>query len=121
MKITYYHNPQCSKSRAGLEILQAWCDVHHEKFHIVSYLENPPTPQEIQDILQKLGMSAKNIARKKEATEYAIDLAWNEEKIIQALCAHPRAIERPILVIDDAATIGRPSDNISRLLEQHNR
>lgn len=117
MSITYYHNPNCSKSQAGLAILQDWSKDHQRSFDTILYLQNPPSPTELKEILKKLGLKAYEITRKKEAAEAGIDMNLAEDQLIQALCNHPKAIERPILVVNDQAVIGRPTENITRLLE----
>lgn len=113
MPVTIYHNPRCSKSRQTLEILR---DEGVEP-DIVEYLQTPPSPDELKTILQKLGKSAAEIVRKKEAKEEGIDVAnLSEADLIRELSAHPRAIERPIVVKDDQARLGRPPESVKEIL-----
>ena len=113
MSVIIYHNPRCSKSRQTLALIE-------EKGitpEIVEYLENPPSAETLKEILSKLGKSAAEIVRKKEAAEEGIDLAaLDENALIEALSAHPRAIERPIVVKGDAAVLGRPPENVLAIL-----
>ncbi len=113
MLITYYHNPSCSKSRAGLAILE-------EKgitAHIRLYLQDVPTAEELKDLLQKLNMKPSEILRPKEALDAGIKPNTDEETLLKQLSQNPKALQRPILVIDDKATIGRPTENIINLIE----
>jgi len=113
MTVTIYHNPRCSKSRQTLELLQ---DQGITPI-IIEYLETPPTAPELNAILQKLGLSAAEITRKKEAAEEGIDMgSLDNDALIQALATHPRAIERPIVVNDDKAAVGRPPENVLNIL-----
>ncbi|MFX4229384.1 MAG: arsenate reductase (glutaredoxin) [Porticoccaceae bacterium] len=109
--VRIYHNPRCSKSRQTLALIE-------EKGitpDVISYLDTPPTPQELSGILEMLGMQPEDILRKKEAKEEGIDgLRGND--LIEALCAHPRAIERPIVVNGDKAVLGRPPENVLEIL-----
>ena len=110
-----YHNPRCSKSRQTLEILNQQ-DVDTE---IVLYLENPPSAEEVATILQKLGLSSRDIIRKGEE-EYKLlnikDQSLTENELISFMSENPKLIERPIVVKDDKAIIGRPPENVLSLL-----
>ena len=110
-----YHNPRCSKSRQTLEILNQQ-DVDTE---IVLYLENPPSAQEVASILEKLGLSSRDIIRKGEE-EYKLlnikDQSLTENELISFMSENPKLIERPIVVKDDKAIIGRPPENVLSLL-----
>jgi arsenate reductase len=110
-----YHNPRCSKSRQTLEILNEK-DIDTE---IVLYLENPPSAKEVASILQKLGLSSRDIIRKGEE-EYKLlnikDQSLTENELIALMSENPKLIERPIVVKDDKAIIGRPPENVLSLL-----
>ena len=109
MSVTIYHNPRCSKSRQTLELIRE----KGVEPQIVEYLETPPSAAELKDILSKLGMSAAEIVRSKEAKEEGIDVsALDNDALIEALATHPRAIERPIVVKDAKAVMGRPPENV---------
>jgi arsenate reductase (glutaredoxin) len=111
----YFHNPRCSKSRAGLELL-AERGVHPQT---VAYLEQAPSVAELKDLLRQLDLPARALLRIGEQ-EYADlgldDPSLSEEAILAAMHAHPRLIERPIFVHGDRAVIGRPPERVLELL-----
>ena len=111
----YFHNPRCSKSRAGLELL-AGRGVHPQT---VAYLEQAPSVDELKDLLRRLGLPARALLRTGEQ-EYADlgldDASLSEEALLTAMRAHPRLIERPIFVHGDRAVIGRPPERVLELL-----
>ena len=114
-QIKIYHNPRCSKSRAGLAFLQ---DAGIEP-EIVRYLETPPDAQELKTLLRKLGMSARDLLRTREAAYKDLGLAdksLDEDALIAAMVAHPKLIERPIVIKGEKAVLGRPAEKISELL-----
>ncbi len=114
MSITIYHNPRCTKSRQTLELIEAT----GTKPQIIEYLNNPLTQKEIIDLLQKLGISATELLRKKEAVikEEGIDISTNA-KALAAMAKYPKLIERPIVVKGNKAILGRPPENIKILLQ----
>lgn len=112
---TIYHNPRCSKSRETLALLeQQGCDIS-----VVEYLKNPPTAKEIGDILSKLGLSARELMRTKETEYQALGLAdtsLTEIQLIEAMVNTPKLIERPIVIANQRAVIGRPPENVLAIL-----
>ncbi|MCR9142403.1 MAG: arsenate reductase (glutaredoxin) [bacterium] len=112
MKI--YHNPRCSKSRATLELLRN----KDQDPEVIEYLKKPPTPEELRDIIKKLGVSAEAIVRKGEDVykNKFEGKAMDEDAWIKALIANPILIERPIVVSGKQAAIGRPPKNVLHLL-----
>jgi arsenate reductase len=116
MSVTIYHNPRCSKSRDTLALLQA----RGITPQVVAYLEQAPTPDEIQHLLCLLGLAdARALMRKGEAeyTELGLDApALGQDALIAAMAAHPRLIERPIVVHGDKAVIGRPPEKVLAIL-----
>ncbi|WP_024691787.1 arsenate reductase (glutaredoxin) [Pseudomonas syringae] len=113
--LTLYHNPRCSKSRGALELLQA----RGLTPDIVLYLETPPDADRVRDLLGKLGIGARQLLRTGEDDYKQLNLAdpsLSDEQLIAAMAAHPKLIERPILVASDKAVIGRPPENILELL-----
>ena len=112
MSVTIYHNPRCSKSRQTLQLLQ---DNGIEPT-IVEYLETPPSSAELTEILAKMDKEPRDILRKKEAQEEGIDTSLDGEALIEALAAHPRALERPIVVNGDKAAMGRPPESVLDIL-----
>ncbi len=112
MSITMYHNPRCSKSRQTLALLE-------EKGitpTIIEYLQTPPSAAELTRILEKMGKRPQDIVRRKEAKEEGIDLGASDPQLIKALVTHPRALERPIVVNGDKASLGRPPEAVLDIL-----
>jgi arsenate reductase len=115
MSIKIYHNPRCSKSRETLQLLR---DRGIEP-EIVEYLKTPPSAQELNAILQKLGMEPRDLMRKKEAPYDENDLldpSLDRRALIQAMVRFPILIERPIVVNGDKAAIGRPPEKVLAIL-----
>jgi len=116
MNPTIYHNPRCSKSRQTLQLLQdQGC-----KPVIVQYLDTPVDELTLTTLLQKLGLSAKELMRSGE-TEYkaasnAIE-SMSEPERIQWLVAHPKVLQRPIVVNHDQARIGRPPEAVLEIFD----
>lgn len=107
---TIWHNPKCSKSREALKLLEAKGD----DFTVVKYLEEIPGRSEIEALLKKLGVSARELMRTKEDLYKELGLAEveDEAKLIDALAEHPRLIERPVLIDGNRALIGRPVEKV---------
>lgn len=113
MAVTIYHNPRCSKSRQTLAIIQEK-GVSPE---IVEYLDNPPSQAKLKEIVSALGVSTKEIVRKKEAKEEGVDVGeLSDAELIKAMVKHPRIIERPIVVSGTKAAMGRPPENVLSIL-----
>ncbi len=113
--LTLYHNPRCTKSRGALELLQA----RGLSPDVVLYLETPPDAAQLSQLLGKLGISARQLLRTGEDDYKQLNLAdasLSDEQLIAAMAAHPKLIERPILVVGDKAVIGRPPENVLELL-----
>ncbi|ACO79828.1 arsenate reductase [Azotobacter vinelandii CA] len=113
--LTLYHNPRCSKSRGALELLEA----RGLQPKVVRYLETPPGAEELRELLGKLGIPARQLLRTGEEeykTLKLADPALDEERLIAAMVAHPRLIERPILVVGERAVIGRPPEKVLEIL-----
>ncbi len=113
-KVTIWHNPRCSKSRNSMALLE-------EKgvdAEVVKYLDTPPTKEELKTLLSQLGMNARELMRIKEDIykELGLNEVENEEKLIEAMVENPKLIERPIVIKDGKAVIGRPIENIVELL-----
>ena len=114
-QVTIYHNPRCSKSRQTLSLLE-------EKGiepDVVLYLETPPEPATIAKLLETLDLSARQLMRQKEAPYQLQGLdnpTRTEAELIAAMHEYPILIERPIVVVGDHAAIGRPPENVLKLL-----
>ena len=114
--ITLYHNPRCSKSRQALELLRQ----HDIEPDIVLYLEHPPTKKMLKELLQKLGMPARDLLRRGEEEYKTLglsDASLSDDKLIAAMHEHPQLIERPIVVRGNQARLGRPPENVLELFE----
>lgn len=111
--VTIYHNPRCSKSRETLKLIE-------EKGvtpKVVEYLKTPPTASELTQILALLGKAPREILRKKEAAEAGIDpTALSDTQLIMAMAAHPAVIERPIVLANGKAALGRPPEAVLSIL-----
>jgi arsenate reductase (glutaredoxin) len=113
-KITIYHNPRCSKSRETLALIEE----KGIKPLIIEYLKNPPSENELRELLHKLGLKPWDIVRKSEPLykEKLGGKPLKEEAWIRVLVKHPALIERPIVVKDNEAILGRPPQNVLKLL-----
>lgn len=111
---TIYHNPRCSKSREGLEILKA----SGEQFATVLYLEEPLPEARLKELLKQLGIAPKDLIRKGESIwkERYKGKDLSDEALISAMAKHPKLIERPIVVKGNKAIIGRPPEKIREFL-----
>jgi arsenate reductase len=113
--LTLYHNPRCSKSRGALQLLEA----RGLTPTIVRYLETPPNAAQLSDLLGKLGIGARQLLRSGEDEYRTLNLAdpaLSEAQLIEAMVAHPKLIERPILIIGSKAVIGRPPEKVLEIL-----
>lgn len=112
--IQIYHNSRCSKSRECLSLLE------HSgvEFEIIKYLEKPPTFEELNTIIEKLGINPKKLIRKKEKIwmENFINKEFTNKEIIEIMVANPILIERPIVINGNKAVIARPTEKISEIL-----
>ena len=113
---TIYHNPRCSKSRLTLELL-------NEKGinpDIVLYLETPPSEKQLESILKKLNLKARDLLRKGEAEfkeQNLSDPSKSEQDLIRAMIEFPKLIERPIVIYGERAIIGRPPENVLEIIK----
>ena len=113
--LTLYHNPRCSKSRGALELLEG----KGLAPTIVRYLETPPDAATLRTLLGKLGIGARQLLRTGEAEYKTLGLAdpaLSDDALIAAMAAHPKLIERPILVNGDKAVVGRPPEKVLEIL-----
>lgn len=111
--VTIYHNPRCSKSRQTLDLIRG----NGVEPEVVEYLKEPPTAAEIKEILGQLNMQAKDIVRTKE--DLFKELSPNledEDSLIKVLSENPKLIERPIVVSEGKAVLGRPPENVLEIL-----
>ncbi|MGB2375009.1 MAG: arsenate reductase (glutaredoxin) [Porticoccaceae bacterium] len=112
--ITIYHNPRCSKSRQTLELLKA----QGIDPKIELYLDNPPSAENLSDLLVKLDIAADQLVRKNEAyyKENLKGMELSDNQLIQAMIENPKLIERPIVVAGDRAALGRPPEAVLEII-----
>lgn len=113
--VTIFHNPRCSKSRETLSLLRE----RGIEPTVVEYLKTPPSVETLREILAKLGIPARALLRTKEAAYEELGLddpSLSEEALLSAMVEHPILIERPIVVTEKAARLGRPPAKVLELL-----
>ena len=113
--IEIWHNPECSKSRNAMELLEA----KGLNTSVIKYLENVPTKEQIKAVLKKLNMKASQILRTGEDIYKELNLKEidDEDKLIEIMAEHPILIERPIIIKGEIAVIARPIENLEELLK----
>ena len=114
-KAIIYHNPRCSKSRETLALLeQKGCEIT-----VIEYLKNVPNAETLSDILSKLQRQPRELMRTKEAEYEALgleDMTLTTAQLIDAMVATPKLIERPIVLANNQAAIGRPPESVLAIL-----
>ena len=115
MSVTIYHNPRCSKSRQTLQLLQE----RELDIDIVRYLDTPPDRATLESLLDLLGLEPRQLMRRQQQ-EYK-DLGLDDsqrthDELVQAMLDHPILIERPIVVSNGRAAIGRPLQSVIDIL-----
>ena len=113
--ITIYHNPRCSKSRQGLELVKE----SGQEFEIRDYIKQPLSEEELSSLLQSLNMAPLELVRTEEKVwkENYKGKDFNDQELIRVMIQHPSLIQRPIVVKEGKAVVGRPSERISELLK----
>ena len=114
MSVVIYHNPRCSKSRNTLALLQE----NNVQPDVVEYLKEAPDAATLKDVLSKLGMAPQELMRKGEAVykELGLKDVSDEAALIQAMVENPILIERPIVIANGTARIGRPPESVLEIL-----
>lgn len=111
MTTQIFHNPRCSKSRQTLQLLND----NNQDAEIIEYLKTPPTAKQLKEIISMLGITPRQLLRKGEA-EYkqaGLDnMELTDKQIIDAMVQYPKLIERPIVIKDGKAKLGRPPEQI---------
>jgi arsenate reductase len=112
--IKIYHNNRCSKSRKGVQLLEE----SGKEFKIIKYLENIPTQEELTNIISLLNIPPIELVRKNEKywKENFKGKELNDMEIITAMVEFPKLIERPIVINNDKAVIGRPTELIESII-----
>lgn len=113
--ITIYHNARCRKSREGLELLNE----SGKDFEVREYLKEPVSEAELKQILDKLGMAPIELVRTEEKLwkENYRDRDLSDNELIRIMTENPKLIQRPIVVKDNSAVVGRPAERIKELLD----
>ena len=115
MQVKIYHNPRCSKSRQTLQLLQE----HGIEPEVVEYLQTPPDKSALKKILDQLQFSPRDLMRHKEneyKENHLDDPSLSDDELIDAMLKHPKLIERPIVITDKGAAIGRPPENVMKVV-----
>jgi len=113
--IAIYHNPRCSKSRQTLALLED----KGVRPIVIEYLKTPPSAAELATIIEKLNIEPRNLLRKGETLYKELNLAdpsLSDDQLIQAMCDNPKLIERPIVIHNGKAKIGRPPESVLDIL-----
>lgn len=114
-RATIWHNPRCSKSREALALLEGrGVDVT-----VRLYLDDPPDADTLRAVLKKLRMPPRELLRRKEEAYKALGLAdesLSDDALIDAMVAHPKLIERPVVLVGKRAALGRPPEDVLRIL-----
>lgn len=114
MKVKIYHNPRCTKSRQGLAYLQE----KGIEAEVIEYLKHPIRQEELAEIIQQLGITPLELVRKteEEYKSHFKDQDLSNEQWIEAMVQYPKLIERPIVVANGKAVIGRPTEKIDEII-----
>jgi arsenate reductase len=118
MMITLYHNPHCSKSRAALALIAPRIAKHPETLSIVDYLKEPPSIETLVALQRMLGVPVRDMMRPGEPEYESLglhDVAMGDHQLYEAIVSHPILLQRPIVVRDGRAVIGRPTEAIEAL------
>jgi len=114
--IEIWHNPRCSKSRQTLALLQER-DIEPT---IVKYLDDPPSKDRLAEVLGYLGISPRELLRKREDAYKELGLSdesLSDEALMEAMIDRPKLIERPIVIRSNRAAIGRPPESVLEILD----
>lgn len=108
--IQIYHNPRCGKSREGLALVEQ----SGKPFEVIHYLKDTPTLEALEVLVSKLGLAPIDVIRQKEKiwVESFKGKSYSDKELLQIMVDHPILIERPIVVHNNKAVIGRPPSKI---------
>jgi arsenate reductase len=118
--ITIYHNPRCSKSRGTCELVNDRLSRSGEPVKIVEYLKEPLSIEDLKALHEMLGGTVRDMIRDNEAPYQELRLAeptLTDDQLYEAIIAHPILLQRPIVVRNGRAVIGRPPENVEALFE----
>ncbi len=114
-EIEIWHNPRCSKSRQTLALLEE----EGIEPTVIRYLDDPPSPERLQEVLGYLGIAPRELLRRREAAYKELGLgddSLEDEEIIAAMVRRPKLIERPVVIRGPRAAIGRPPESVLEIL-----
>jgi arsenate reductase len=114
-KLTVYQKPTCTKCRTTLRLLKE----RGPEFEAINYFETPLSEVDLRGLLKKLGLTASEILRKDEPVAKQLGIGkkdFSDEELITLMVKHPDLIQRPIVVRGDQAVLGRPPENVEKLL-----
>lgn len=115
--ITIYHNPQCGTSRNTLALIRN----SGAEPTVIEYLQTPPSRDQLQALLARLGLSVRSILRQKGTPYDALDLGnpqWSDAQLLDCIVAHPILLNRPIVLTPLGARLCRPSETVLEILPQ---
>ena len=118
--ITIYHNPRCSKSRGACDLVNDRLNRADEPVKIVEYLKEPPSIEALKVLHKMLGGSVRDMLRDNEAPYQELklgDATLTDDQLYEAIAAHPILLQRPIVVRNGRAIIGRPPENVEALFK----
>lgn len=112
--VEIWHNPRCSKSRQALALLKE----RGLEAKVVLYLDDPPEAARILEVVRMMGGDAIDLVRTKETLfgELGLSKGSSERELIEAMATHPKLIERPVVITEKGARIGRPTEAIEKVL-----
>jgi arsenate reductase (glutaredoxin) len=116
--ITIYHNPRCSKSRAAVDLITNSLNVASEPIEIVEYLKHPLSSAQLKTLNAMLGCSVREMLRNSESVYEELDLDrtdLSDDQLYEAIEKHPILMQRPVVVRNGRAIIGRPPENVESL------
>lgn len=116
--ITVYHNPRCSKSRGACELISDVYNPSNEPVEIVEYLRTPLSVAQLKQLNQMLGCAVREMIRDSEPDYKELGLAdpsLTDDQLYEAIAEHPIMLQRPIVVRNGRAVIGRPPENVKAL------
>jgi len=116
-KIIVWHNPRCKKSREGLAMAEKIANEKGLELEIRKYLDNPPTEEELKQVIKMMGIKPIDLVRTKESIwkENYKGKELSDEEVIQAMVKYPKLIERPIVIYKDKAVLARPAERVLEL------
>ena len=115
MQVKIYHNTRCSKSRQTLQLLQE----HGVEPEVVEYLKTPPDKNTLKKILEQIQLSPRDLMRRNESEykdNHLDDPSLTDEQLLEAMLKYPKLIERPIVVSEKGVAIGRPPENVLKVI-----